>query len=128
MNWKIYDDKNNIFSTQNFDHVKDLNTFNGYDFIYREINHWEYSNTGCIYEMWDCLLKEGDIVHIPQMLPHQLICGEKNGAIIEFSSHHDDADSYRYEPGDSQTNSINQTREWIGDDKSASAVILGETK
>ena len=62
MNWKIYDDKNNIFSTQNFDHVKDLNTFNGYDFIYREINHWEYSNTGCIYEMWDCLLKEGDIV------------------------------------------------------------------
>ena len=60
--WKIYDDKNNIFYTQTFDHVKYLNTFNGYDFIYREINHWEYSNTGCIYEMWDCILKEGDIV------------------------------------------------------------------
>ena len=60
--WKIFADKSNEFYTQTFEHVKDLVNFFGYDFIYNEIYNWEYSNTGCIYEMWDCVLKDGDVV------------------------------------------------------------------
>lgn len=60
--WKVFNDKTNIFYTQSFEHVKDLVNFNGYDFIYDEIYTWKYSNTGCIYEMWDCILKKGDII------------------------------------------------------------------
>lgn len=44
----------------------------------------------------------GDVVHIPRYQPHQLLCLEE-GMIFEASTTHDDADSYRVEPGDSQT-------------------------
>ena len=46
-------------------------------------------------------IKKGDIIHIPPLLPHQLICIEK-GKIIEVSTHHKEEDSYRIFPGDSQ--------------------------
>lgn len=48
-------------------------------------------------------IKKGDIIHIPPLLPHQLICIEK-GRIIEVSTHHKEEDSYRIYPGDSQKN------------------------
>ena len=60
--WKVYNDKENLFSVQSFEGNKDLHNYWGYDFIYREIYNWEHSDTGCIYEMWDCKVKEGDVV------------------------------------------------------------------
>lgn len=60
--WKLYDDKSNTFSSKSFDDNKHLTSFWGFDFIYREIYNWENSETGCIYEMWDCVLKNNDIV------------------------------------------------------------------
>ena len=60
--WKIYDDKNNEFSLKTFENDKDLQSYWGFDFIYREIYNWEHSTTGCIYEMWDCLVKPGDVI------------------------------------------------------------------
>lgn len=47
------------------------------------------------------ILKIGDIVEIPRLLPHQIIALE-DSEIIEFSTHHEDSDSYRVEPGDNQ--------------------------
>lgn len=47
------------------------------------------------------VLKAGDIIEIPRHLPHQIEAIE-DCEIIEFSTHHEDADSYRVEPGDSQ--------------------------
>ena len=32
------------------------------NFIYNEIYNWEHSEKGCVYEMWDCVLKQNDIV------------------------------------------------------------------
>ena len=55
--WKLYDDKSNTFSIQSFETNKDLTSYWGYDFIYNEIYNWEFSQTGCIYEMFDCLIK-----------------------------------------------------------------------
>jgi quercetin dioxygenase-like cupin family protein len=46
-------------------------------------------------------ISKGSVVEIDRMLPHQLIAIE-DSEVIEFSTHHDDFDSYRYEPGDSQ--------------------------
>ena len=60
--WKIYDDKNNEFSLKTFENNKNLQSYWGFDFIYREIYNWEHSETGCIYEMWDCNLQPGDVV------------------------------------------------------------------
>ena len=60
--WKLYDDKSNTFSTQSFETNKDLTSYWGYDFIYNEIYNWEFSQTGCIYEMFDCLIKPNDVV------------------------------------------------------------------
>ncbi len=60
--WKIYDDKLNSFFKKSFEFNKDLSSYWGYDFIFREIFKWEHSETGCIYEMWDCVLKPNDIV------------------------------------------------------------------
>lgn len=61
-NWKLYGDKSNTFFTQSFENNKNLSNYWGFDFIYREIYNWEHSPTGCIYEMWDCILKPGDVV------------------------------------------------------------------
>jgi len=46
-------------------------------------------------------LEPGDAVEIPRGLPHQ-IRAVTDATIIEVSTHHEDADSYRVEPGDSQ--------------------------
>lgn len=61
-NWKLYDDKLNNFTYKTFEDNKNLESYWGFDFIYREIYNWEESVTGCIYEMWDCVLKKGDTV------------------------------------------------------------------
>jgi FkbM family methyltransferase len=61
-NWKLYNDQSNDFFYKSFDDNKELTTFWGHDFIYKEIYNFEDSKTGCIYEMWDCTLKSGDIV------------------------------------------------------------------
>lgn len=61
-NWKLYHDKINTYTYKTFEDNKNLESYWGFDFIYREIYNWEHSTTGCIYEMWDCVLKEGDIV------------------------------------------------------------------
>lgn len=60
--WKLYNDKSNSFFTKSFEDNKSLTSLWGFDFIYNEIYNWEYSNTGCIYEMWDCVLKKDDVV------------------------------------------------------------------
>ncbi len=46
-------------------------------------------------------LRSGDIIEIPRLAPHQLFAHE-NSTVIEFSTHHEDSDSYRVAPGDSQ--------------------------
>lgn len=46
-------------------------------------------------------INQGDIVDIPRFEPHQIIALEES-EIIEFSTHHEDSDSYRVEKGDSQ--------------------------
>ena len=43
----------------------------------------------------------GDVVDIPRFAPHQLTALE-DSEIIEFSTHHEDSDSYRIAKGDSQ--------------------------
>ena len=60
--WKLYNDKTNEFSVKTFEDNKNLGSYWGFDFIYREIYNWEHSKTGCIYEMWDCVLQPNDIV------------------------------------------------------------------
>jgi hypothetical protein len=60
--WKMYDDKLNTFFTRSFENNKDLISFNGFDFIYREIYNWGDSETNCIYEMWDCKINPNDVV------------------------------------------------------------------
>lgn len=48
-------------------------------------------------EAGDYVLVPGDHHHIPQRLLHRF-SGLEDSEIIEFSSHHEDADSYRTEP------------------------------
>lgn len=43
----------------------------------------------------------GTVIHIPRGNPHKLNAIEES-TIIEFSTHHDDSDSYRIAKGDSQ--------------------------
>jgi mannose-6-phosphate isomerase-like protein (cupin superfamily) len=50
------------------------------------------------------VLEKGQSITITQCLPHQLICLEE-GEIYEFSTHHEDCDSYRIERGDVMTGS-----------------------
>lgn len=46
-------------------------------------------------------LVKGDILNIPRFTFHQIEALE-NSEIIEFSTHHEDSDSFRVLPGDSQ--------------------------
>lgn len=46
-------------------------------------------------------LAQGDVIEIPRMLPHQLEARE-DCRVVEFSTHHEESDSYRVSPGDSQ--------------------------
>ena len=50
-------------------------------------------------------LKEGEALHIPSLAPHQIISKSVGATLIETSTRHDDSDSYRVLPGDSQTKS-----------------------
>jgi uncharacterized RmlC-like cupin family protein len=50
----------------------------------------------------EAIMKTGDIVHIPRLLPHQVEAIEES-TITEFSSHHENSDSYRVGKGNSQT-------------------------
>lgn len=61
-NWKLYSDKSNLFWQQNLDFVLGSNFFLGYEFLFKEIFGWEYSESKCIYEMWDCKIDSGDVV------------------------------------------------------------------
>ncbi len=47
------------------------------------------------------VLSEGDVIEIPRLCPHQITALE-DSEVIEFSTHHEDSDSYRMLPGDSQ--------------------------
>lgn len=46
-------------------------------------------------------LATGDVLHVPSLVPHQLIAYE-NSSVLEVSQIHDDNGSFRYEKGDSQ--------------------------
>lgn len=47
------------------------------------------------------IMVAGDIIEIPRLCPHQITALEES-EIVEFSTHHEDSDSYRVLPGDSQ--------------------------
>lgn len=49
------------------------------------------------------VLIAGDSVYVPKLLPHQFMCNSEKACFIECSTHHEDSDSYRVRPGDSQT-------------------------
>jgi mannose-6-phosphate isomerase-like protein (cupin superfamily) len=49
----------------------------------------------------ELILELGDVIHIPTLVPHQLIALEAS-KVFEVSQLHDEAGSFRYEKGDSQ--------------------------
>jgi mannose-6-phosphate isomerase-like protein (cupin superfamily) len=51
------------------------------------------------YPVSAILLKQGQSIEIPPGLGHRMTAVGGNAAIIEFSSHHEDSDSYRIETG-----------------------------
>ena len=63
--WKVFHDKVNAYEYATFSHL-DQESFssviNGYDFLYCENLNWPWSDRKCIYEMWDCVINDGDIV------------------------------------------------------------------
>ena len=63
-------------------------------FLYR----WIDTNNADIHEV---KLSPGDVVRQLPGQPHQIVA-ESDGVIFEVSTHHDDDDSYRVMPGDSQ--------------------------
>lgn len=48
------------------------------------------------------ILQIGSSIRIPSGVPHQIAALE-DSLIVEVSTHHEDSDSYRIKPGDSQT-------------------------
>lgn len=67
MNWKLYgwdpsNEKYGKFYYSDFSYFPRLSYYVGYDFFYMENYHFQESLTGCCYEMWDCILKPGDVV------------------------------------------------------------------
>ncbi len=46
-------------------------------------------------------LRKGEILNVPRLAIHKITALEES-EIVEFSTHHDDSDSYRVAPGDSQ--------------------------
>ncbi len=68
-------------------------------------------------EKYEFEIKENDIIHIPPCYIHQLECiSENGGKILEFSTHHEDSDSYRVSPGDSQKPKNTPVSAWINTD------------
>lgn len=62
-----------------------------------ELRYYDLANADRI----TTALSVGDVVHIPPSTPHQLVALEPS-VIIEVSTPHDEADSYRIGKGDSQ--------------------------
>ena len=62
-----------------------------------ELRYYDLANADRLVK----ILKQGDVVHIPPNTPHQLVAREAS-VIIEVSTPHDEADSYRIGKGDSQ--------------------------
>jgi mannose-6-phosphate isomerase-like protein (cupin superfamily) len=52
-------------------------------------------------------LKEGRALHIPKFTPHQIISKSIGATLIETSTFHEESDSYRIFPGDSQQQKSN---------------------
>lgn len=62
-----------------------------------ELRHYNLANADRIIT----ILNPGDVAHIPPSTPHQLVALEPS-TIIEVSTTHDEADSFRIGKGDSQ--------------------------
>lgn len=46
-------------------------------------------------ETRDVMLYEGESLVIPPLTPHRIVCKSDSAVLIEFSTHHEDDDSYR---------------------------------
>lgn len=91
----LHFNKNAKFS-MHYHLIKDENWFiKQGKFIFR----WIDTKTADIKEE---ILNEGDSIHIPIGLPHQLEADINGGEIIEVSTEHFENDSYRVLKGDSQ--------------------------
>lgn len=62
-----------------------------------ELRHYNLANADRLVKK----LGPGDVVHIPPSTPHQLVALTA-ATVIEVSTQHDEADSYRIGKGDSQ--------------------------
>lgn len=62
-----------------------------------ELRYYDLANADRIIKQ----LGPGSVVHIPPNTPHQLVAHEAS-VVIEVSTPHDEADSYRIAKGDSQ--------------------------
>ena len=67
MNWKLYgwdisNENYKKFYYSDFTNVEKSNIWFGYDYFYKENYHFDDSETGSCYEMWDCVIKPGDVV------------------------------------------------------------------
>lgn len=60
--WKLHNDITGKFFYKSFEEVSKMTSWRHFDFIYKEIYHFNDSPTSCIYEMWDCLLQPDDTV------------------------------------------------------------------
>lgn len=64
-----------------------------------ELEYRDMANGSQTFE----ILNPGDAVLIPTMVAHRIrVISEGPAKILEASTHHEDSDSYRVEPGDSQ--------------------------
>jgi len=61
-NWLLYDIDSNAYFEKSFSHIFHKSPWIHYDYFYKEIYACEFSSTSCIYEMWDCVINETDIV------------------------------------------------------------------
>jgi quercetin dioxygenase-like cupin family protein len=72
---------------------------------------WYVSNGKFIYSYIDTntaklettTIKEGDVIHLKQGQPHQLMALTQDATIFEVSTQHFDNDNYRVFPGDGQS-------------------------
>lgn len=62
-----------------------------------ELSHYNLKNADRLITT----LNKGDVLHIPPGAPHQLTAREAS-TLIEVSTYHDEADSYRIGKGDGQ--------------------------
>lgn len=61
---------------------------------------FSYIDTATAHE-FSFTLMPGNTIEIPRLCPHRLKAHE-DSTVIEFSTHHEESDSYRVAPGDSQ--------------------------